>query len=296
MAQTLAMPVAPSLALISNPRPLSRAVYFPVLNPPKVRGLSIECARVGGVEIPNNKRIEFSLQYIHGIGRSRARKILCDISVDNKVTKDLSEEELITLRDKVSKYVIEGDLIGTFAEEGKRNLSAMRCRGRTHHLLYQRQALRIFQRSLGWIISLSLQAGNLLIADSDPLRTQSPHTKTLISLRATSHSTFSSLYSACCVENWIIIVKKHGKFSVLKMGEEVKAIVPESVLKKQKREEEWALKKKEELDAAKKKRAESRKLIYSRAKQYAKEYQEQWEDRMPRRLFRYDVTACETKV
>ncbi|MED6156334.1 60S ribosomal protein L7-4 [Stylosanthes scabra] len=56
---------------------------------------------------------------------------------------------------------------------------------------------------------------------------------------------------------------------------EVKAIVPESVLKKQKREEEWALKKKEEQDAAKKKRAESRKLIYGRAKQYAKEYQEQ---------------------
>ena len=59
------------------------------------------------------------------------------------------------------------------------------------------------------------------------------------------------------------------------MGEEVKAIVPESVLKKQKREEEWALKKKEELNAAKKKRAESRKLIYRRAKQYANEYQEQ---------------------
>ncbi|XLU63918.1 hypothetical protein S245_023127, partial [Arachis hypogaea] len=150
----------------------------------------------------------------------------------------------------------------------------MRCRSRTHHLLYQRQALRIFQRSLGWIISLSLQAERLRI----PLSAE--------------------------------------------MGEEVKAIVPESVLKKQKREEEWALKKKEELDAAKKKRAESRKLIYSRAKQYAKEYQEQvekvggkdlplckeqyvafldslilgeWEDRMPRRLFRYDVTACETK-
>ncbi|XLR30076.1 hypothetical protein S83_057976 [Arachis hypogaea] len=103
----------------------------------------------------------------------------------------------------------------------------MRCRGRTHHLLYQRQALRIFQRSLGWIISLSLQAERLRI----PLSAE--------------------------------------------MGEEVKAIVPESVLKKQKREEEWALKKKEELDAAKKKRAESRKLIYSRAKQYAKEYQEQ---------------------
>ncbi|XP_057739771.1 30S ribosomal protein S13, chloroplastic-like [Arachis stenosperma] len=64
---------------------------------PQVRELSIEFARVGGVEIPNNKRIEFSLQYIHGIGRSRDRKILCDISMDNKVTKDLSEEDLITL-------------------------------------------------------------------------------------------------------------------------------------------------------------------------------------------------------
>ncbi|KAJ1429224.1 Ribosomal protein L7, eukaryotic [Sesbania bispinosa] len=59
------------------------------------------------------------------------------------------------------------------------------------------------------------------------------------------------------------------------MGEEVKAFVPESVLKKQKREEEWALAKKQDLEAAKKKRAESRKLIYSRAKQYAKEYDEQ---------------------
>lgn len=59
------------------------------------------------------------------------------------------------------------------------------------------------------------------------------------------------------------------------MGEEVKAVVPESVLKKQKREEEWALAKKQDLEAAKKKRAESRKLIYNRAKQYAKEYDHQ---------------------
>ncbi|CAJ1977093.1 unnamed protein product [Sphenostylis stenocarpa] len=59
------------------------------------------------------------------------------------------------------------------------------------------------------------------------------------------------------------------------MGEEVKAIVPESVLKKRKREEEWALAKKQELEAAKKKRVESRKLIYSRAKQYAEEYDQQ---------------------
>lgn len=59
------------------------------------------------------------------------------------------------------------------------------------------------------------------------------------------------------------------------MGEEVKAIVPESVLKKAKRNEEWSLASKQELEAAKKKRAETRKLIYNRAKLYSKEYEEQ---------------------
>lgn len=57
--------------------------------------------------------------------------------------------------------------------------------------------------------------------------------------------------------------------------EEVKAVVPESVLKKQKRNEEWALATKQQLEAAKKKRAVSRKVIWSRAQQYAKEYDEQ---------------------
>lgn len=74
------------------------------------RGLTIKCARVGGVEIPNNKRIQYSLQYIHGIGRTRARQILLDLNMVDKMTKDLSEEELITIRDEVSKYMIEGDL------------------------------------------------------------------------------------------------------------------------------------------------------------------------------------------
>jgi large subunit ribosomal protein L7e len=55
-------------------------------------------------------------------------------------------------------------------------------------------------------------------------------------------------------------------------------VVPESVLKKQKRNEEWALAKKQDLEAAKKKRVENRKLIYKRAKLYAKEYDEKvWE-------------------
>ena len=56
------------------------------------------------------------------------------------------------------------------------------------------------------------------------------------------------------------------------MGEAVKVVVPESVLKKRKREDEWALAKKQALDAAKKKNAANRKLIYNKAKQYTKEY------------------------
>lgn len=61
------------------------------------------------------------------------------------------------------------------------------------------------------------------------------------------------------------------------MGEEGKAapVVPESVLKKRKREEQWALAKKQDLESAKKKSSENRKLIYNRAKQYAKEYDEE---------------------
>ncbi|XP_010276711.1 PREDICTED: 60S ribosomal protein L7-2-like [Nelumbo nucifera] len=62
------------------------------------------------------------------------------------------------------------------------------------------------------------------------------------------------------------------------MGEEEAkgcAVVPESVLKKRKRSEEWALAKKQEVDALKKKNVENRKLIFKRAMQYAKEYDEQ---------------------
>ncbi|XP_062173322.1 small ribosomal subunit protein uS13c [Alnus glutinosa] len=113
MAQTLAMPLAPSLSVICNgrnPNSLFNSLSFPIASPPKVRGLSIKSVRVGGVEVPNNKRVEYSLQYVHGIGRTRARKILCDLNMENKITKDLSEEELITLREEVTKYMIEGDL------------------------------------------------------------------------------------------------------------------------------------------------------------------------------------------
>ncbi|KAJ3672938.1 hypothetical protein LUZ60_006312 [Juncus effusus] len=80
------------------------------LSPPKRGRLTITCVRVGGVEIPNDKRLEYSLQSIYGVGRVRSRVIINDLGLPNKVTKDLTEDELTTLRKEVTKYMIEGDL------------------------------------------------------------------------------------------------------------------------------------------------------------------------------------------
>jgi len=91
---------------------------------------------VGGVEIPNTKRIETSLQYVHGIGRTKARQILINIGMENKVTKQLSEEELTAIREEITKnpkeYKIEGDLRRDVAADIRR-LKEIQCyRGRRH--------------------------------------------------------------------------------------------------------------------------------------------------------------------
>ncbi|MBQ7140804.1 MAG: 30S ribosomal protein S13 [Bacilli bacterium] len=68
-------------------------------------------ARIKGVDIPNDKRLEISLTYIFGIGKSLAGQICADAKIDkNRRVKDLSEEELNVIRDQVSNYIIEGDL------------------------------------------------------------------------------------------------------------------------------------------------------------------------------------------
>jgi len=69
-------------------------------------------ARIAGVDIPPDKRVEISLTYIYGIGRYRSQEILKMTDIDsNKRVKDLSEEEVIRLREIIDKnYHIEGDL------------------------------------------------------------------------------------------------------------------------------------------------------------------------------------------
>lgn len=69
-------------------------------------------ARVAGVEIPNDKRFEFSLPYVYGIGRSRTRQIAEQIGVPlDAMVRDLTEEQLVRLRAVVEgEYTVEGDL------------------------------------------------------------------------------------------------------------------------------------------------------------------------------------------
>ncbi len=68
-------------------------------------------ARIKGIEIPNDKRVEISLTYIYGIGRNLSNKILKDAKVDiNTKAKDLTDDEIARIRREVEKYPVEGDL------------------------------------------------------------------------------------------------------------------------------------------------------------------------------------------
>jgi small subunit ribosomal protein S13 len=68
-------------------------------------------ARIAGVNIPPSKRVEVGLTYVFGIGRSTANEILKQTQVDpNTYVKDLTEDEIVKLRDAVESREVEGDL------------------------------------------------------------------------------------------------------------------------------------------------------------------------------------------
>lgn len=68
-------------------------------------------ARIKGVDVPNNKRIEIALTYIYGVGRQLAKSILKKANIDiNKKAGDLDADELARLRDEMANYATEGDL------------------------------------------------------------------------------------------------------------------------------------------------------------------------------------------
>ncbi|MBE9558825.1 MAG: 30S ribosomal protein S13 [Proteobacteria bacterium] len=91
-------------------------------------------ARIAGVNIPTQKRVEIALTYIHGIGRTKATQICakCNIPAERRV-QDLTESETMQMREMIDKdYVVEGDLRRQVAMNIKRLLDLGCYRGLRH--------------------------------------------------------------------------------------------------------------------------------------------------------------------
>jgi small subunit ribosomal protein S13 len=91
-------------------------------------------ARIAGIELPRNKRVEIGLTYIYGIGRSVAAKILAEAGVDPaKKTDVLTDEEVVNLRRVIDQsYRVEGDLRRDLSGSIKRHLDISSYRGLRH--------------------------------------------------------------------------------------------------------------------------------------------------------------------
>jgi len=90
-------------------------------------------ARIAGVNIPVGKRAEIGLTYIFGIGRSTAREILAEAGVEpDTLVKDLTEDEVMRLREAVEKREVEGDLRRERSQDVKRLMEIGSYRGLRH--------------------------------------------------------------------------------------------------------------------------------------------------------------------
>jgi small subunit ribosomal protein S13 len=79
-------------------------------------------ARIAGINIPLNKRVEIGLTYIYGVGRSQAQQVLKKTGVDpNTYVKDLTDDEVVKLRETIdSDLTVEGDLRRERSQDVKR--------------------------------------------------------------------------------------------------------------------------------------------------------------------------------
>lgn len=90
-------------------------------------------ARIAGINIPVNKRAEIGLTYIFGIGRSTAQQILKETGVDpDTQVKDLTEDEVMKLREAVENREVEGDLRRERSQNVKRLMEIGSYRGLRH--------------------------------------------------------------------------------------------------------------------------------------------------------------------
>ena len=90
-------------------------------------------ARIAGVNLPLNKRVEVGLTYVHGVGRSTANEVLKKVGVDpDTYVKDLTEEEQVKLRNEVEGLEVEGDLRRERSQNVKRLSEIGSYRGLRH--------------------------------------------------------------------------------------------------------------------------------------------------------------------
>ncbi len=91
-------------------------------------------ARIFGVDLPREKRVEIGLTYIYGIGRTTATKLCAETGVDPSTrVKDLTEDEVTKLRDAIDgKYLVEGDLRRETSQNIKRLMDIGCYRGLRH--------------------------------------------------------------------------------------------------------------------------------------------------------------------
>jgi small subunit ribosomal protein S13 len=91
-------------------------------------------ARIAGINIPLNKRVEIGLTYIYGIGRSQSNKLLSELSISpDTYVRDLTEDEVSKLRDAIDRdLVVEGDLRRERSQNVKRLMEIGCYRGLRH--------------------------------------------------------------------------------------------------------------------------------------------------------------------
>jgi small subunit ribosomal protein S13 len=91
-------------------------------------------ARIAGVNIPTNKRVLIALQYIHGIGATKAKEICAKVSIpDERRVNQLTDSEVIQIREVIDRdYMVEGDLRRDVAMNIKRLMDLGAYRGLRH--------------------------------------------------------------------------------------------------------------------------------------------------------------------
>jgi small subunit ribosomal protein S13 len=91
-------------------------------------------ARIAGVDLPRDKRVDIALQYIYGIGDTRARKTVEGLDLDGgRKVRDLTDDEVVRIRDWIDRYYkVEGDLRRDVAQDIKRKIEINSYQGIRH--------------------------------------------------------------------------------------------------------------------------------------------------------------------